>query len=138
MKKLFKALAVLAAVAALGFGFTSCSNDDDDDDDSGSSYVAKYVWVPTDGRSGLEDDVIFYESTFEVIDITTLGSYSEKETVSKGTYTVTSGDWTNGVVTLTATEGDEKDKFTGTCTITDSVLVFSDSTWYSSYNFTKQ
>ena len=127
MKKIFKTLAVLAAVAALGFGFTSCSNDDDDDDDSGSSYVAKYVWVPTDGTTGLEYDAIFYESTFEVIDIITWGSHSQKKTASKGTY-----------VTLTATEGDKKDKFTGTCTITDSVLVFSDSTWYSHYNFTKQ
>lgn len=34
MKKLFKTLAVLAAVAALGFGFASCA---DDSDDSGSS-----------------------------------------------------------------------------------------------------
>ena len=137
MKKLFKALAVLAAALALGFGFTSCSNDDDDDDDSGSSYVAKYVWTSNE-QTALEYDAIFYESTFEVIDITTLGSYSKKETVSKGTYTVTSGDWTNGVVTLTATEGDKKDEFTGKCTISNSVLVFSDSTSYSHYNFTKQ
>ena len=29
MKKLFKTLAVLVAVAALGFGFVSCGGDDD-------------------------------------------------------------------------------------------------------------
>lgn len=35
MKKLFKTLAVLAAVAALGFGFVSCASDDDNGGSSG-------------------------------------------------------------------------------------------------------
>ncbi len=37
MKKLFKTLAVLAAVAALGFGFASCSNDDDSSSGGGNT-----------------------------------------------------------------------------------------------------
>ena len=36
MKKIFKTLAVLAAVAALGFGFVSCGDSGDDNDGSGS------------------------------------------------------------------------------------------------------
>ena len=36
MKKIFKTLAVLAAVAALGFGFVSCGNPEDDNNGSGS------------------------------------------------------------------------------------------------------
>ena len=36
MKKLFKTLAVLAAVAALGFGFVSCGDSGDDNNGSGS------------------------------------------------------------------------------------------------------
>ncbi len=36
MKKLFKALAVLAVVAALGFGFVSCGDSGDDNNGSGS------------------------------------------------------------------------------------------------------
>ena len=37
MKKLFKTLAVLAAVAALGFGFASCADDSDDGGSSGGN-----------------------------------------------------------------------------------------------------
>ena len=43
MKKFLKTLAVIAAVAALGFGFASCS--DDDDGGSGSSALAAFTEI---------------------------------------------------------------------------------------------
>ena len=58
MKKFLKALAVLAAVAALGFGFASCSGFSSDDD-SGSSYdpydfhVKNLVITQTEGKNEL-------------------------------------------------------------------------------------
>ena len=88
MKKFLKALAVLAAVAALGFGFASCSNGDDDDSGSGSALVA-YSRVNSDGEtetisfySGNTYAVhIYYEETnFGVAGIMDLD-------VQKGTYT---------------------------------------------------
>lgn len=53
MKKFLKALAVLAALAALGFGFASCS---DDDDGSGSALVA-YSSTDSDDRT---ETISFY------------------------------------------------------------------------------
>ena len=57
MKKFLKALAVLAAVAALGFGFASCSGFSSDDD-SGSSdgydfHVKNLVITQTEGKNEL-------------------------------------------------------------------------------------
>ncbi|MCR4822487.1 MAG: hypothetical protein K5873_06410 [Treponema sp.] len=109
MKKLFKALAVLAAVAALGFGFTSCSNDDDGGDDSGSSVLAAYSATNSDGET---ETITFYsDNTY------TYHTYS-KETkdgmtltmdldVQKGTYT---GDpTTDGTVVCTSVSQVSKD-----------------------------
>ncbi|WP_296018994.1 hypothetical protein [uncultured Treponema sp.] len=55
MKKFLKALAVLAAVAALGYGFASCFSSDDD---SGSSdgydfHVKNLVITQTEGKNEL-------------------------------------------------------------------------------------
>ncbi|MBR1535576.1 MAG: hypothetical protein IJ630_01405 [Treponema sp.] len=52
MKKLFKTLAVLAAVAALGFGFVSCG--DPEDDNNGNSGSGS---IPTEGIAASFKDV---------------------------------------------------------------------------------
>ena len=89
MKKFLKALAVLAAVAALGFGFASCSDSDDDDDSGSGSALVAYSRVNSDGEtetisfySGNTYAVhIYYEETnFGVAGIMDLD-------VQKGTYT---------------------------------------------------
>lgn len=50
MKKFLKTLAVFAAVAALGFGFASCS-DDDDGSGGGSSALVAFSRVNSDGET---------------------------------------------------------------------------------------
>ncbi|WP_296691864.1 MULTISPECIES: hypothetical protein [unclassified Treponema] len=103
MKKFLKALAVLAAVAALGFGFASCSDSDDDDGGSGSApSLAAYSGTNSDGET---ETITFYSDNTYAMHI-----YS-KETddgmtvtmdldVEKGTYT---GDPTkDGTVVCTS------------------------------------
>ena len=107
----------------------------------GKPYHAKYVWDPSkdpsDGRTGLYDYFVFYtDNTYEYIETVTLGSYSEKETDSAGTYTIDSGDWDNGTITLNATSGKKLNSYTGKCTITNGVFVCDDFTW--SNKFTKE
>jgi hypothetical protein len=107
----------------------------------GKPYHAKYVWDPSkdpsDGRTGLYDYFVFYtDNTYEYIETVTLGSYSEKETDSAGTYTIDSGDWDNGTITLNATSGKKLNNYTGKCTITNGVFVCDDFTW--SNKFTKE
>lgn len=107
----------------------------------GKPYHAKYVWDPSkdpsDGRTGLYDYFVFYtDNTYEYIETVTLGSYSEKKTDSAGTYTIDSGDWDNGTITLNATSGDKKNNYTGKCTITNGVFVCDDFTL--SNKFTKE
>lgn len=63
MKKFLKALAVLAAVAALGFGFASCS--DDDDGGSGSALVA-FSRVNSDGET---ETISFYSGNTYAVHI---------------------------------------------------------------------
>ena len=55
MKKFLKALAVLAAVAALGFGFASCSdgNDDGSSFDPYDFHVKNLVITQTEGKNEL-------------------------------------------------------------------------------------
>ncbi|WP_296092296.1 hypothetical protein [uncultured Treponema sp.] len=89
MKKFLKALAVLAAVAALGFGFASCSDSDDDDGDGSAPSLAAYSRTNSDGET---ETITFYSDNTYAMHI-----YS-KETdegitvtmdldVEKGTYT---------------------------------------------------
>ena len=111
MKKFLKALAVLAALAALGFGFASCSDDDDDSGSgtSGSALVA-FSRVNSDGEtetiSFYSDNNyavhIYYEETnFGVAGIMDLD-------VQKGTYT---GDPTkDGSVVCTSVSQVDKEK----------------------------
>ncbi len=98
MKKFLKALAVLAAVAALGFGFASCS-DDDDDDGSGSGALAAFTYTE-DSRT---ETIYFYsDNTWECVE--TITSLNYTETDYKGTYAITSGDFTNGTLDFTVVE----------------------------------
>lgn len=60
MKKFLKTLAVLAAVAALGFGFASCP---DDDDGSGSALVA---YSSTDSVGGTGTISFYSDKTYTV------------------------------------------------------------------------
>ena len=106
MKKFLKALAVFAAVAALGFGFASCS---DDDDGSGSALVA-YSSMDSDGET--------YTISFYSNNTYTMHMYRESTEldiavtmdldVENGTYT---GDPTkDGTVVGTSVSQPDEDK----------------------------
>ena len=99
MKKFLKALAVLAAVAALGFGFASCS-DDDDDGDGGSGALAAFTYTKDYGR----DTIYFYsDNTWKRESVlTTVDNYTDWD--MSGTYKLTSGDFTNGKLDFTVVE----------------------------------
>ena len=114
MKKLFKALAVVAAVAALGFGFVSCSNDDDEDD--GASVVAAYTTTYEDDGVPETDTITFYsDNTYayhiyseEVDDDMTLIMNLD---VQKGTYT--GNPTADGTVVCSSTSEVTKDTMYG-------------------------
>ena len=99
MKKFLKALAVLAAVAALGFGFASCSDSDDDDGGSGSGALAAFTYTQSYGT----ETIYFYaDNTWECIE--TKPDFNYTGTDYKGTYAITSGDFTNGTLDFTVVE----------------------------------
>ena len=106
MKKFLKALAVLAAVAALGFGFASCSNDDDGDDSgSGSGALAAFTYTESYGT----ETIYFYsDDTWECIE--TMPDFNYTGTDYKGTYKLASGDFTNGTLDFTVVEHNEEKK----------------------------
>ncbi|WP_297647507.1 hypothetical protein [uncultured Treponema sp.] len=98
MKKFLKALAVLAAVAALGFGFASCSNGNDDGG-SGSGALAAFTYTQSYGT----ETIYFYaDNTWECIE--TKPAFNYTSTDYKGTYAITSGDFTNGKLDFTVVE----------------------------------
>ena len=88
MKKFLKTLAVFAAVAALGFGFASCSGFSSDDD-SGSSYdpydfhVRNLVITQTEGKNEL---VFKWESDLTEKYVTTYISLFTSEDESGKSY----------------------------------------------------
>ena len=101
MKKFLKALAVLAAVAALGFALASCSDSDDDDDgDGGSGALAAFTYTKDYGR----DTIYFYsDNTWKRESVlTTVDNYTDWD--MSGTYKLTSGDFTNGKLDFTVVE----------------------------------
>lgn len=109
MKKFLKALAVIAAVASLGFGFASCSNGDDDGDGgSGSGALAAFAHENTE--QGMIDTIYFYSDNTWVNEsvITSMNNYTEKD--MSGTYALTSGDFTNGKLDFTVVEKDGNKK----------------------------
>lgn len=128
--KFFSALLALLAVGLITVSLVACSSGDDSSSDGGNGnggsnvdYVAKYEWEPTDGRTGMHDYFIFYKNgNFEYIEEQTIGSYTDKDTEAKGTYTLEEGNWENGKVKLNATEGDKASNYKGTFTIKDKVL----------------
>lgn len=133
MKKLFKTLAALAVVAALGFGFVSCGGGDDDSSSGGGN--------PGNSGGGNNDTnsalaifscdagydqrtlTFFADSTFKVI------VSDEPEPQAAGTYKFVSGDWENGTITFTATSGYKQETFTGTKTISEKKITFSTKTY---------
>ena len=130
MKKLFKTLAVLAAVAALGFGFVSCGDSGDDNNGNSGNNNTNPAQTETalavfTCDSGYDKRTLTFneDSTFKVIVSDETGSQAE------GTYTFDSGDWENGTITLTATSGYKQDTFTGTKTITGKQITFSSKTY---------
>ena len=133
MKKLFKTLAALAVVAALGFGFVSCGGGDDDSSSGGgnpgnsgggnndtNSALAIFTC-----DSGYDKRTLTFsaDSTFKVIVSDKTGSQAE------GTYTFDSGDWENGTISLNATSGEKQETFTGTKTISEKKITFSTKTY---------
>lgn len=105
MKKLFKTLAVLAAVAALGFGFASCSSDDGGSSSgsgSGGSSSSKLKEIKGTTVAVFEDHP--YRVTFYADGDKNLYQYDDlasARTEAQGTY---NGDPTqDGTITLTCT-----------------------------------
>ena len=128
MKKMIHFFAILLAAAFAVASFVSCSsNSDDDDDDSVSTpsaylpaeYASKtvaalYTWSITD--SGTSNGVSVTVSSTDAYYFFTDGSFvetdswvakangrtqSEKEIMEKGNFTLASGDYTNGELSLT-------------------------------------
>ena len=132
MKKLFKTLAALAVVAALGFGFVSCSDGGSSSDDSKKTDTTKTDTTQTVTAlaiftcdSGYDTRTLTFneDSTFKVI------VSDEPEPQAAGTYKFVSGDWENGTISLNATSGYKQDTFTGTKTISAKKITFSTKTY---------
>ena len=125
MKKLFKTLAALAVVAALGFGFVSCGGGDDDSSSGGGGSNSNSALAVFTCNSGYDTRTLtFYnDSTFKVI------VSGESEPQAAGTYKFVSGDWENGTISLNATSGEKQETFTGTKTISEKKITFSSKTY---------
>ncbi|WP_298740072.1 hypothetical protein [uncultured Treponema sp.] len=110
MKKFLKALAVLAAVAALGFGFASCSNGNDDGGSGSASSLAAYSRINSDGET---ETITFYSDNTYAVHIyyeeTNFGVAGIMDLdVEKGTYT---GDPTkDGSVVCTSVSQVDKEE----------------------------
>ncbi len=105
MKKFLKTLAVIATVAALGFGFASCS---DDDGGSDPSALAAFTYTDPVFMEGSTYTIYFYsdntwvkESVFPQVN-----NYTQKD--MRGTYAIADGDFTNGKLNFTVVEKDRK------------------------------
>ncbi len=130
MKKLFKTLAALAVVAALGFGFVSCGGGDDDNNGNSGNNNTNPAQTETalavfTCDSGYDKRTLTFneDSTFKAI------VDDESETHAVGTYTLDSGNWENGTISMTATSGTKASTFTGTRTISEKKIIFSSKTY---------
>ena len=125
MKKLFKTLAALAVVAALGFGFVSCGGGDDDSSSGGGGSNSNSALAIFSCDAGYDQRTLtfFADSTFKVI------VSDESEPQAAGTYKFVSGDWENGTISLNATSGEKQETFTGTKTISEKKITFSTKTY---------
>ena len=130
MKKLFKTLAALAVVAALGLGFVSCGDSGDDNNGNSGNNNTNPAQTETalavfTCDSGYDKRTLTFneDSTFKAI------VDDESETHAVGTYTLDSGNWENGTISMTATSGTKASTFTGTRTISEKKIIFSSKTY---------
>ena len=107
MKKLFKTLAALAVVAALGFGFVSCGGGDDDSSsgggnpgNNGGSSTQTSTTATFKGKATVMGMTADVEVSFAADNTYLIKVAGEND--EKGTYTLT-GDFNNGTVTMKQT-----------------------------------
>lgn len=107
MKKLFKTLAALAVVAALGFGFVSCGGGDDDSSsgggnpgNNGGSSTQTSTTATFKGKATVMGTTADVEVSFAADNTYLIKVAGEND--EKGTYTLT-GDFNNGTVTMKQT-----------------------------------
>lgn len=109
---------------AVSLTFIACSDSGDDTSSgnggngSGGSNTALAVFTCNSGYDNRT--LTFYaDSTFKAI------VDDESETHAVGTYTLDSGNWENGTISMTATSGTKASTFTGTKTISEKKIIFS-------------
>ncbi|MBQ5384783.1 MAG: hypothetical protein IIT58_12655 [Treponema sp.] len=160
MKKLINVFAILMAI---GLCFVSCNHNVGSDSGnsgnsestgntgstgnggntgSGGNYLAKYQTAREDYSDGAWEryTIYFYaNNTFKVEEFSHWSAnYEETEIDARGTYTVISGDWTNGSVSLNATGGEHPSYYNNkTCTISGGALTVPDC-GFNDRVFTKQ
>lgn len=113
---------------AVTLTFVACSDSGDDTSSgnggngSGGSNTALAVFTCNTGYDNRT--LTFYnDSTFKAI------VDDEAEPHAVGTYTLDSGNWENGTITLNATSGSKVSTFTGTETISEKKITFSSKTY---------
>ncbi|MBQ7537997.1 MAG: hypothetical protein IJT42_03410 [Treponema sp.] len=113
---------------AVSLTFVACSDSGDDTSSgnggngSGGSNTALAVFTCNTDYD--KRTLTFYaDSTFKVI------VSDEPEPQAVGTYTLDSGNWENGTITLNATSGSKVSAFTGTETISEKKITFSSKTY---------
>ena len=113
---------------AVSLTFLACSDSGDDTSSgnggngSGGSNSALAVFTCNSGYDNRT--LTFYnDSTFKAI------VDDGSETHAVGTYTLDSGNWENGTISMTATSGTKASTFTGTRTISEKKIIFSSKTY---------
>lgn len=113
---------------AVSLTFLACSDSGDDTSSgnggngSGGSNTALAVFTCNSGYDNRT--LTFYnDSTFKAI------VDDGSETHAVGTYTLDSGNWENGTISMTATSGTKASTFTGTRTISEKKIIFSSKTY---------
>ena len=126
-QKLFLVAYVLCAIGMLSVALVACSSGDDTSsgnggNGSGGSNTALAVFTCNTGSDNRT--LTFYnDSTFKAI-------VSDSNTPhAVGTYTLDSGNWENGTISMTATSGTKASTFTGTRTISEKKIIFSSKTY---------
>ena len=128
--KLFLAVYALFAIGMLSVALVACSSGDDGgaptgnsgNNGNGGSNSALAVFTCNTGYDNRT--LTFYnDSTFKAI-------VSDSNTPhAVGTYTLDSGNWENGTISMTATSGTKASTFTGTRTISEKKIIFSSKTY---------
>lgn len=113
MKKMWKALAVLTAIALFGSAFTACKSDDDGDDDvsvTGVSLDRKSAELEVGGTLALTKTIEPANATNQ--NVTWSSSNVEVATVENGTVKAVAAG--TALITVTTEDGGK----TATCTVT--------------------